>query len=100
VFGTAGLLVGLAVGAALLALWCHVRWPGAAPGTLMGAVLRVAVGFALLQAGIVVLDRVVGTSLGVALLALVGVVLPILTFAFLTSLWVMKVFADALKGHF
>lgn len=98
-FGTAGLLVGLAVGAALLALWSHVRWPQAAPGTLMGAVLRVAVGFALLQAGVVVLDRLVGTSLGVALLALVGVVLPILTFAFLTSLWVLKVFADTLKGH-
>ena len=34
-----------------------------------------------------------------ALLAVVGVVVPALTFAFLTSLWVLKLFHDSLKGY-
>jgi hypothetical protein len=96
--GIGGLLLGFAVGAALLALWCHVRWPGAAPANLLGAGLRALLGFVLLQVGVIVLERAVGASTALALLALVGVILPVLTFAFLTSLWVMKLFADALKG--
>jgi hypothetical protein len=96
--GVAGLLFALAVGAALLALWCHVRWPGAAPGSLGGAGLRVLLGFALLQVGVAVLERAVDASTGLALLAVLGVILPVLTFAFLASLWVLKLFADALKG--
>ena len=96
--GIAGLLFALAVGAALLALWCFVRWPGAAPGSLGGAVLRVLLGFALLHLGAVALESAVGVSTAVAVVAVVGLVVPILTFAFLASLWVMKVFADALKG--
>jgi hypothetical protein len=96
--GIAGLLLAIAFGAALLALWCYVRWPGAAPGSLTGAVLRALLGFALLHVGAVGLESAAGASTGFAVLAVVGVVVPILTFAFLTSLWIMKVFADALKG--
>ena len=99
VVGPAGLLVAFAVGCALVALWAHVRWPGAAPRSLGGALLRVRLGFALLQLGVVLLEAAVGVSSDVALLAVVGVVVPVLTFAFLASLWVLKLFADALKGY-
>ena len=92
------LLLATAGGAALLALWCYVRWPGAAPARLGGAVLRVLVAFAFLHVGTIPLDAAAGASTGVAVLALVGVIVPVLTFAFLASLWVMKLFADALKG--
>jgi hypothetical protein len=93
-----GLLVTIALGAALLALWSYVRWPNAAPSNVRGAVLRVLVAFGLLNVGVVPLDAAVGASTGLAVLAVVGVVVPVLTFAFLTALWVMRMFADALKG--
>lgn len=94
-----GLLLMIALGAALLALWSYVRWPGAAPRSLRAAIVRVLVGFGLLQLGTVPVDAVAGTSTGLAVLALVGVVVPILTFAFLATLWIMRIFADTLKGY-
>lgn len=97
--GIHGFVLTLAVAAALLALWCHVRWPGAAPSSFVAGALRVGAGFLLLQVGVLVLETAVGISLGMALLAIVGVVVPALTFAFLTSLWVLKLFADSLKGY-
>ena len=45
------------------------------------------------------LDAAAGASPGMAVLAIVGVVAPVLTFAFLASLWIMKLFADELKGY-
>ena len=95
---TGGLLLTLALGAALLALWSYVRWPGAAPANLRGAILRVLLAFGLLQVGTVPLDAALGASTALAVLAVVGVIVPALTFAFLTALWIMRLFADALKG--
>jgi hypothetical protein len=94
-----GLLLPLALGAALLALWSYVRWPGAAPGSFRGAIVRALLAFGLLQLGTVPLDAAAGTSTGVVVLAVLGVILPVLTFAFLASLWIMRLFADALKGY-
>lgn len=93
-----GLLVVIALAAALLALWSYVRWPGAAPVSVRGAVVRVLIAFGLLQLAVVPLDAAAGTSTLLAVLAVVGVILPVLSFAFLASLWVMRLFADALKG--
>ena len=94
-----GLLVPITLGAALLALWAYVRWPAAAPRTFRGAVARALVAFALLQLGTLPLDAAAGASLELLVAAVVGTVVPVLTFAFLTSLWVMRVFADNLKGY-
>jgi hypothetical protein len=94
-----GLLVVLSLGAAALALWSYVRWPGAAPASFRGAVLRVVVAFGVLQVGAALLDAAAGTSTALAVLALVGAIVPALTFAFLASLWFMRLFADALKGY-
>ena len=94
-----GLLVAISLGAAVLALWSYLRWPGAAPASVRGAVVRVVVAFALLQVGLVPLDSAGGASVALAALALVGVVVPLLTFAFLTALWMMRLFADMLRGY-
>ena len=95
--GSSGLLATISVGAAVLALWSYVRWPGAAPASLRRAVVRVLLALALLQVGAIPLGAA-GESAALAVLALVGVVVPLLTFAFLTALWVMRLFADLLRG--
>ena len=94
-----GLLIAVSLGAAVLALWSYVRWPGAAPASFRGAVVRVVVAFALLHVGAVPLGAAAGASAAVAVFTLVGIVVPLLTFAFLTALWVMRLFADMLRGY-
>lgn len=97
---TAGqFLITLTVGTAALALWSYVRWPGAAPATMKGAVLRVLISVALLQVGAGALDLGVGASPFLAILVMVGTVVPVLTYAFLASIWFMKVLADQMGGR-
>ncbi len=93
------LLIAFTLGAAALALWSYVRWPGAAPATMMGAVLRVVIALALLRVGVAGLDIGIGASPAVAMLVVVGSVVPVLTFAFLASIWFMKVCADQMNGR-
>lgn len=97
--GGSGLLGVISLGAAALALWSYVRWPGAAPATIRGALVRVVVAFGLLQVGAVPLDAAADASAALAVVAVVGVVVPLLTFAFLASLWIMRLFADLLRGY-
>lgn len=92
------LLLAITAGAALLALWCYVRWPSTAPPTLRGAVLRALIALPLLQVAAVTLGAATGRSRELTLLALLVVVLGALTYAFLATLWVFRLFADALKG--
>ncbi len=94
------LLMAFAVGTAALALWSYVRWPGAAPGTMKGAVLRVLIAIGLLQMGLGALDAGIQAAPGLAVIVFVGTVLPVLTYAFLASLWFMKVCADRMRGAF
>ena len=94
-----GLLGAISLGAALLALWSYIRWPGAAPASFRGAVVRVLLAFALLQVGAVPLGSAAGASAVLRVLAVIGVIVPLLTFAFLTALWIMRLFADRLRGY-
>lgn len=97
--GVASLLVAIVTASALLALWSHLRWPGAAPSRFTDAILRLIAAFALLQVGTFALDAAAGASHAAAVLAVVAVVAPVLAFMFLASLWIMKLFADQLKGY-
>ncbi len=92
------LLVAFTLGAAALALWSYVRWPGAAPATMNGAVLRMLIAFALLGVGLVVLDLGIDAAPSLAIVVVLGSVVPVLTFAFLASIWFMKVCADQMNG--
>jgi hypothetical protein len=91
-------LIAMTVGTAVLALWSYVRWPGAAPATMKGAVLRVALALVLLQVVAGALDLGVEAAPSLAILLLVGTVLPALTYTFLASIWFLKVCADQVRG--
>ena len=92
------LLLALTIGAAALALWSYLRWPGAAPASLRGALVRVAIALLLLQAGAAALELGVDRAPVQAVAIVVGVVVPVLSYAFLASIWFLKVCADQLRG--
>jgi hypothetical protein len=96
---TAGqMLMAFTLGTAALALWSYLRWPGAAPATIKGAAIRVALALFLLQVGAAVLGYGVESAPAFAVAVVVGVVIPVLTYAFLASIWFLKVFADQIRG--
>jgi hypothetical protein len=91
---TGQFLITLTLATAALALWSYVRWPGAAPATIGGAVVRVVISLVLLQVAAGATDIGVGASPSLAIVLLIGTVIPVLTFAFLASIWFLKVCAD------
>jgi hypothetical protein len=93
------LLFATTVGTALLAIWCYLRWPGAAPKTLRASVAYVIAGFLALHLSTVILGWSVGISVGAMVVSFVGVIVPVLTFAFLAALWIMRLFADTIRGY-
>ena len=60
--------------------------------------MRVVIALALLRVGVSLLDIGSGASPFVAILVVVGSVVPVLTFAFLASIWFMKTCADQMHG--
>lgn len=95
---TAQLLMAFTVGTAALALWSYVRWPDAAPNTIAGAIVRAVLALLLLQIGAAVLGVGVEAAPALAVGVVVLVVTPVLTYAFLASLWFLKVCADQIRG--
>ena len=81
----------LASGAALLALWLHVRFPALAPERLGRTVAHVAFAFALLLA-----VPGIGGSPVTVLAGLFGLVLPALVYALLCAIWMLQHFQTAL----
>jgi hypothetical protein len=92
------LLMTVTFATAALALWSYVRWPGAAPATMKGAVVRVVASLVLLQVGAAAFGLGIAAAPSLAILVLVGTVVPVLTFAFLASIWFLKVCADQIRG--
>jgi hypothetical protein len=92
------LLAAFALGTAVLAVWSFVRWPALAPTTFKAAGLRVLVAILVLQVGGGILDPSIGAARSFAALVVVGIVVPVLTFAFLASLWFMKLCAEQMRG--
>jgi hypothetical protein len=95
---TAQLLMAFTVGTAALALWSYVRWPAAAPNTIAGAIIRAVLALLLLQIGAAVLGVGADAAPALAVGVVVFVVTPVLTYAFLASLWFLKVCADQIRG--
>jgi hypothetical protein len=92
------LLMAFTVGTAVLALWTYVRWPGAAPATMKGAVLRVLIALGLLQVGVAALDFGIQAAPSLTIPIVVGAVIPVLTYTFLASIWFLKVCVDQIRG--
>jgi hypothetical protein len=95
---TGEFLMTLTLATAALALWSYVRWPGAAPATMKGAVLRVVISLVLLQVAAAAIGIGIAAAPSLAIVILVGTVTPVLTFAFLASIWFLKVCADQIRG--
>ena len=76
----------------------YLRWPGAAPATIKGAIIRVVLALFLLQVGAAALGYGVEAAPAFAVAVVVGVVVPVLTYAFLASIWFLKVLADQMRG--
>ncbi|HKI22395.1 MAG TPA: hypothetical protein VKA24_03155 [Gaiellaceae bacterium] len=95
---TGQFLTTLMLATAALALWSYVRWPGAAPATMKGAAVRVVISLVLLQVGAAAFGLGIAAAPSLAMLLLVGTVVPVLTFAFLASIWFLKVCADQARG--
>jgi hypothetical protein len=77
-------MVVLALGAALLAMWVHARFPSLAPAELPRTMLHAVLAFALLKATPSLLDGpapLVGTFL---------LVLPALVYALLGTIWLLR----------
>jgi len=83
-------LVALIAGAALLAVWFDVRFPALAPQRLKNRVVVAAIAF------VFVATAPISPAGGLLTLAtLLGVFLPALCFALLTSLWLLRSLAQA-----
>jgi len=76
-------LVAFVVGAASLALWCDVRFPGLAPKSIRNRFAAAIVAFLVLSLPV--------QATPVTLLA---VYLPLIAFAFLTMLWLLRLLAE------
>ena len=77
-------VAGLALGAALLAAWVHVRFPALAPERLGRAVVHAGTAFVVLQLVPGISDSA-GRYAGIFV-----VVLPALTYALLTAIWMIQ----------
>ena len=91
----------LAVGAALLALWVHVRFPNLGGGGWRRVLVHMAAGFVILQALMpTALSNAVEVGApGVAVAAAMGIALPAFTYVFLSSIWFLRLAQGLLGGN-
>jgi hypothetical protein len=78
-------LVALMIGAALVAMWIHVRFPKLAPDHLGKTLLHTGIAFALLQLSPGFVESPV-----MALVAIVLVVLPAFVYTLLCTIWMLR----------
>jgi hypothetical protein len=92
-----GFVMAEAVGAALLALWLVVRYPGAGPTSFRGASVQIGVSVLAGWALAPITTLVVGSGVPAAVfVAAFLVVLPGLVYIFLAWAWMVKVLQGAL----
>jgi hypothetical protein len=87
--------------AGAVALWIDVRFPRLAPGELPSAMAHL---FAAAFANQVLDGRLGGFIAGSSLpqgrvVAIVGIILPLVIYAALAALWVLRIAHRALSGH-
>jgi hypothetical protein len=75
----------LSIGSALIALWVHVRFPKLAPENVGKTLLHTGLAFALLR-----LSPGMVESPLMALITIVVLVVPALSYALLCSIWMLK----------
>jgi len=92
-----GFVMAEAVGAALLALWLVVRYPGVGPTSFRGGAIQIAASVLAGWTLAPITTMVVGSGVpAAAFLAAFLVVLPGLIYIFLAWAWMVKVLQGAL----
>jgi hypothetical protein len=81
----------VAIGMALNAIWVHARFPSLAPETLRAAIVHIVVALASLELVPIALGLAAGSDQRLVI-ALVGVAFPAITYIFLASLWLFRIF--------
>jgi hypothetical protein len=97
---TTTFVTALALGAALLALWCFQRLPGFAPSGMRGALGHVGASMVVLHLAVpvgLVLAFESGSAVGL-LLGVLGIALPPLTYLFVAMLWALRVAQNCMPG--
>lgn len=84
----------LACGAALLALWVNARRPNLAPQRLSWLLVHAGLALALMQ-----LIPSSGNSVPFAFVVVFAVALPVFVYAFLVSIWVIRLGQDATAAY-
>jgi len=84
-------LLALAVGAGLLAVWIHARFPGIAPERMGKTMLHTGIAFLFLR-----LIPGHGESAPAVLISVFVFVLPALVYALLCSIWMLRLVQTAL----
>ena len=93
------LIVELLLGSALLAIWTLARFERFGPRTLGSALLLSGVGLILLTALGNVAQGVAAAGIpGGRFVIVIGIVLPVFTYFFLASAWLMRVVRDLFAG--
>ncbi len=82
----------VALGAVVIALWIDLRFPTLAPMSLRANFVHAAVAFVALAIVPVAIEPMFapGQSLIVQLVGLLGIVFPVLVYAFLAFAWLVK----------
>lgn len=92
---SASFIIGLGIGAALLAFWVQLRFSNLAPQTLGWAIFHLVVTTVLAQLTKAVFGSVELQPLGTMALVF-GLALPTLVYAFLTGMWIIRIAQGAL----
>jgi hypothetical protein len=89
---THGLVLAVAIGAGAIALWLDVRFKERGPRTVMRTLAHVALSLFLLQTSpaLVVLVVAAGDSPARKMVAVFAVLLPALSYVWLSSIWLIK----------
>jgi hypothetical protein len=90
----------LAIGGALIALWIDARFPRLAPETLRASFVHAALAFVALAFVPAAIDPMLGAADAVVrVVAIFGVVFPVLVYAFLAFTWLAKPLVSSLPGR-
>jgi hypothetical protein len=92
------LILGFGVGGALLAFWLAVRFPRLGPKTIGYGFLLLGLGLCTITALPVPAMALVHASYATRFIASFALLLPVLTFAFLATLWLVRLVHDSLSG--
>ena len=84
-------IVALILGAAALGFWTDARFPGLEPRSIIGRLVNAGI-----ASFVIVLVPVPQSPGALQMLALIGLFLPALSYAFLTGIWLLRTLQGAL----